>query len=114
MTAPLDDLELIPITDKEGLRRINCRLAPATLRKMSCEATYPRLLVTIHRRIHLDVGEWRAILADALAARDRRAERIEAQRRTINPNRPRRGRPRKIDQAAPVTLPGIEGQGERA
>lgn len=97
MTAPLNDLELIPIIDEEALRRINCHLAPATLRKMSSQGTYPRLMLTLNRRIYLDAKEWRAVLADAIAERDARAAKIEERRhRNADPNRPRRGRPRNV------------------
>jgi hypothetical protein len=113
MTAPLNDLELIPIIDEEALRRINCHLAPATLRKMSSQGTYPRLMLTLNRRIYLDAKEWRAVLADAIAERDARAAKIEERRhRNADPNRPRRGRPRKIDAPAATVLP-FEGRGER-
>lgn len=97
-------VDLIPITDTARLRAIGCHLAPATLRKLSSTGARPRLLVTICRRILLDATEWRKIIAEAVADRDRRAERIEKQRiKTDDPSKPRRGRPRKIVLPAVAT-----------
>lgn len=117
--APLDDLgQLIPITDSEGLRRINCHLAPATLRKMSSQGTHPRLMLTLCRRIYLIADEWRRILSEAVADRNRRAARLEAQAvRLSDPTKPRRGRPRKIALPLPgVTQaePAVEGRADHA
>jgi hypothetical protein len=74
---------LVPINDKKRLEEHSIYNGPAVLRKWFSTCRFPRLIVKVGRRLHVDLDEWDAICDAAKDDARRRAERHEHAMRGI-------------------------------
>jgi len=69
--------ELIPVADREALRRHGILYAPKTLRKMHCIGQHLELFIKIGSKLCIDLSEWQALVMAAKQQTKVRAERLK-------------------------------------
>lgn len=67
--------ELVPLTSEE-LTRHGIHTSLGTLRKWRATHRHPQLFVLLHRRLFIDLIQWRRMVEEAVKDRDRLVDRL--------------------------------------